>query len=146
MGRRAVRTYLGAPDPRVVDPELWPLPDTPESRAGLATVLTLIFGDARGEGRVISDSRQLGDLAKVLADPSGGALRVLKATQDLEKAVDATSDPTEQFSRLLRRAVKDLQAAAELRPAVLDEGHAEAIENLTALAQSLAEPTERELA
>ena len=112
MGRRAIRDFISAPDPRNVDPEYWPIPDS--RRDNVEKLLRLIFGQSKGEGRVVTDSRQLGDLAKVLADPTGRALAVLEATGDLSDALDETSEPSEQYARSVSRALKALKKAAAL--------------------------------
>ena len=117
MGRRAIRAFIGAPDPRVVDPKVFPLPDS--SRENLALLLDLVFGASGGQGRVITDSRQLGQLAQVLADTQGRALRVLIRTRNLEEALDAASDPLDQYSRAVKRARSELEKASELTPAEL---------------------------
>lgn len=112
MGRRAMQAYLGVPPPRSVDPEAWPMPGDKRENAG--TLLTLVFGNSRGEGRVVRDSRQLKDLAKVLSDHSGRSLRVLLATHDLDEAVDAVSDPRDQLKRALSSAERQLRKVRAL--------------------------------
>lgn len=88
MGLVKLREYVGAPAPRHVDAETYPIPD--ESAKQLARLLEYIFGDERGRGRVITDSRQLRTLARVLSDDSGNAERVLRQSRDLQEALDAT--------------------------------------------------------
>ena len=135
MGRLAVRKYIGAPDPRVVNPDFWPLEDG--SKDKLALLLRIIFGDRRGQGRVITDSRQLGELAKVLADDTGRALRVLLATSDLSDALDATQDPDDQFLRAVRRAQEQLQKAASLEPESVSTSTVNALQHIKRSAETL---------
>lgn len=116
MGRLAIRKFIGAPDPRSVDPDYVPLPDG--SKGDLKLLLHLVFGDEQGRGRVVYDSRQLGDLAKILAVPDRKALGVLLETGDLSEALEATEAVSDQFDRLVRRAHGQLKRASSLRPDV----------------------------
>lgn len=135
MGRPAIRKYIGAPDPRLVDPEYWPLDDG--SKRELEELFTLIFGDRRGKGRVISDSRQLGDLAKVLSDESGRALKVLFETSDLTEALESTQDLDEQFARLVRRTLNQTKKAAGMEPEVVAPSTLKDISDLVSWAAKL---------
>jgi hypothetical protein len=114
MGRRAIRAYIDAPDPRSVDPSMYPMPES--ARQNLVLLLELVFGTAGGRARVITDSRQLGQLAQILADPSGRALRVLQNTRSLEEAIDAAVDPAQQFTLAVDRALSSLEKAAKIQP------------------------------
>lgn len=121
MGRVAIRGFVGAPAPRDVNPDFYPLADGQGSR--LRLLLQLIFGAAKGEGRVITDSRQLGSLAKVLAEPTGRALDVLTATRHLDDALDAATDPADQLERAVGKAL----AALETALAVVAPGSADSV-------------------
>ena len=109
MGRTAVRAFIGAQPPRNVNPDNYPLPDS--AGPNLRILLSLIFGDPTPSNRAISDSRQLGDLAKVLSDGTGRALAILIETRSLEDALDAASDPHDQFLRAVQKAHKYTSAA-----------------------------------
>ena len=112
LGRRAVQTYIGAPPPRGVDPGEHPLPA--DRGAQLENLLRWIFGGKRGEGRVISDSRQLTELARVLGNTTATA--VLESSGDLGDAFDAMSDPEEQFHRsssIIRRELRKVRTLAK---------------------------------
>ncbi|MFI2365672.1 hypothetical protein [Promicromonospora sp. NPDC019610] len=135
MGRRSIRDFISAPDPRSVDPEYWPLPET--GGKNLGTLLTLIFGRSKGEGRVITDSRQLGDLAKVLSDQTEGALKVLLATGDLAEALDEVSEPEEQFSRAVDQSLKALRKAAAIQPERLSEAARERLQEAQEIIHAL---------
>ncbi|WP_156466065.1 hypothetical protein [Janibacter sp. Soil728] len=137
MGRPAIRKHIGAPDPRDVDTEFWPLAD--DAEGSLAELFTLIFGDRRGEGRVIADSRQLGDLAKVFADESGRALAVLRETLDLVEALESTQDIDQQFARMINRSLRQATRAVRLEPSAVDDATLVAISDLQGVAQILAE-------
>lgn len=104
MGRRAVQSYVGAKAPRFVDPSHYPVPD--DKKPQLEHLLVWIFGGPRGEGKVISDSRQLGDLAKVLSHEE--AASVLEATGVLADALDALADVGEQFATSASRIRREL--------------------------------------
>lgn len=113
MGRVAIRSYIDAPSPRYVDPDTWPLPE--DKKGELGRVLTYVFGDARGEGRVIRDSRQLLQLGKVLADSSGRAIRILDKTGSLDDSLDSIADPDAQFINSLKTARKNMERAMALQ-------------------------------
>ncbi len=66
--RVATLLHRRASSPRE-DPAFYPIPD--DKRDSLKRLFTYVFGDTRGRGRVVSDSRHLKSLGKVLADPSG---------------------------------------------------------------------------
>lgn len=137
MGRRAIRAYIDAPDPRSVDPAFWPLPDG--SEGNLDTLLVLMFGDAHGQGRVLSDSRQLGDLAIVLGEATGRALRVLLATRDLQESLDAAQDPVDQFSRAVKLAQSRLEKAKGLDPDYVSRSTRESLLRIKELVAELNE-------
>lgn len=105
LGRRGIQSFIGAPQPRQVTSTEWPIPD--DRAKNLRELLRWIFGNARGEGRVITDSRQLGDLSKVLANP--GAVTALRKTGSLLDAVDSLADAQEQYSRSSLRVVRELE-------------------------------------
>lgn len=135
MQRRGIRKYIGAPDPRQVDPGFWPLTDGNEGNA--RTLLKLIFGDRRGEGRVIFDSRQLGDLAKVLNEESGSALEVLIRSGDIAEAMEATQDLDERFARAVRRARDQAKRAADLEPNEVSPNVRALVDDLASIASAL---------
>jgi hypothetical protein len=137
MGRRAIRAFISAPDPRSVDPSRYPIPD--DSKDKLALLLDFIFGATGGQGRVISDSRQLGQLAQVLSEPSGRALAVLTRTRDLQEATEAVSDPSEQFARAIARARSELVKALAVSPEFLSHESATSLSRITEIALSLLE-------
>jgi len=114
MGQRALRTFIGAPDPGQVQAGNDPVPD--EKTSELGELLTWIFGDEDGEGRVISESRDLGLLARVVGNQNG--LTSLRGHGDLRAAVEATAegsgDVARKTSNKLLAARTALRAAAEL--------------------------------
>jgi hypothetical protein len=123
MGQRALRTFIGAPDPGVVEPGANPIPD--DKSAELGQLLTWIFGDDDGGGRVIAESRDLGLLGRVVSSEAG--LRSLKAQGDLQTAADASSegagDARRRVVTKLMTGRTSLRGAAELLTEVgeLDE-------------------------
>jgi len=108
MGHVKIRSYIGAPAPREVDPETYPLPD--DSKQNVKRLFEYLFGDERGRGRVITDSRQIRTLAQVLADESGDAERALRKTNDLAAAIDATATPDEGARLQMQKAIRALRA------------------------------------
>lgn len=110
MGRRAIQNYVGAKPPRYTDPSFYPLPD--DRKPQLERLLRWIFGGQRGEGKVISDSRQLGDLAKVLSHSASTA--ILERTGVLSDALDAMADVREQFLTATTRVNRELAKILQL--------------------------------
>ncbi len=114
MGHRALRTFIGAPDPGQVQTGADPVPD--EKTDELGELLTWIFGDEGGQGRVIAESRDLGLLARVVSSPGG--LKSLRSQGDLKTAAEATADGSEDVRKKvvnkLLSARTGLRAAAEL--------------------------------
>lgn len=115
LGRTGIREFIKAPAPREVDPSVWPLPD--DAGENLRRLLTFIFGDEEGKGKVISDSRQLGMLATVLSDSSGEALETLDRTGDLEAAAASTEDESDALVGSLRQAARSIQRVSAKAPA-----------------------------
>lgn len=109
MGIVKLRAYIGAPAPGQVKPEEYPVPE--DRKENLQRLFTFVFGDERGRGRVVTDSRQLRRLADVLSESSGAAERVLLRSADLETALDAMVNDEEGARRELRRALRALTGA-----------------------------------
>lgn len=65
MSIRNLRVYIDAPTPATVNTNQWPLPL--EMGAALGRLLIYMYGDARGRGRVLPESRMLKELGRVLA-------------------------------------------------------------------------------
>lgn len=109
MGRPALRAFIGAPPPRGVDPDYEPISEI--YLEPLSQFLLLLFGDTKGEGRAIHDSRQVSKLAKVFAEPSGEAVAVLLETRDLDEALAALDSPEERLLRSIESAARQLEAS-----------------------------------
>ena len=129
MGLVKLREYIGAPAPRNVDPGFYPLSD--DGAEPVRRLFEYLFGDERGRGRVITDSRQLRTLARVLSPESGAAEQVLRRTRDLQEALGATVSHEEGARGELQKATRALSlavghisangfSAAALRPLVDD--------------------------
>jgi hypothetical protein len=132
MGRTKIRGYIQAPEPRLVDPEYWPLPE--ESGPKLDRLLTYIFGKDGGEGRVIHDSRQLRGLGEILADPSGQAEAILDETKDIDEALESMKSTRQQLQSYVRSAEQDINSALELGASNIDDatrGRLKAIKDAT---------------
>jgi len=114
MGQRALRTFIGAPDPGEVQAGVNPVPA--DKAAELDELLIWVFGDEDGQGRVIAESRDLGLLARVVTSTPG--LASLRQQGDLKTAAEATSDSSADARRRvvsrLTVARSGLRAAAEL--------------------------------
>ena len=116
--RRLQRRYgtSGAPKlhrgrrPRNVDPGFEPI--SGRKKVQLANLLVLLFGNAKGEGRVIRDSRQIKDLVRVFSDRSGDAVQVLLETRDLEEALAALNSPEDQLVTALAAARRSVKRAS----------------------------------
>jgi len=76
-----------------------------------------MYGDERGRGKVLPESRYLRQLGQVLADPSGRGEEALNAELDLDEALEALAEPTVRFRKRLQTARRALQLAEEDRPA-----------------------------
>jgi hypothetical protein len=91
--------------------------------AELEELLGYIFGNGELEP-IIHDSRQIPQLANVIADPRG--LEALRAGETLDaakqKIADAVVDPKERLRRRLNTAKSALIAASEDMPQFYGDG------------------------
>jgi len=110
MNRVKIRDYIDAPLPKEVDPDQFPLPES--SRDRMQELLEFVFGGEGGIGRVVRESRQLSELADVLSDPSGRAVKTLKETGDLSEAVIVAQPAPDVFRSSLTSAIRALKRAA----------------------------------
>ena len=110
MARRGIQQYIGAKAPRFTDPERFPLPD--DHKQHVERLIRWIFGGTRGEGKVISDSRQLGDLAKALSNPL--ATQALESSNNLSDALEAMADTVDQFLTSTSRVRRELRRIVAL--------------------------------
>ncbi|NHA00514.1 hypothetical protein G5V59_12080 [Nocardioides sp. W3-2-3] len=112
MGRTAIRGFIGAPDPRNVDPDVWPIPD--EFRTKLADLLIMLLETRKARDE--SSQIRVRSVAWLQSSPNLAAesVAVLKKTQDLDDALDAASDPTDQLRRAVRSARQQLEKAIAL--------------------------------
>jgi hypothetical protein len=108
LNRRALREFIGAPQPGDVIRGQSPLPQDAGDRFG--ELLSWIYG-GDDEEPVIDESRDLKTLAKVVAVPA--ALDELKTSRDLELADEIAGGPGRRLSAYLRRAGNALEAAEE---------------------------------
>ncbi|CAL8974070.1 hypothetical protein CELL_01690 [Cellulomonas sp. T2.31MG-18] len=142
MSRQGIREFIGAPAPRNVDPSKWPIPDSYGAR--LREVLSYIFGEAaESDDRIITDSRQLGDLSKVLARPDGRGLEVLRHTRDLELALAAIDEPAEQLHAAVTTALKALRGAPSPNGWTIGPATLEGIQQITSLLRRYTSGAER---
>lgn len=111
MSHVKLRDYIHAPAPRYVNPEEYPVPE--ENKGHLRRLLEYVFGDERGRGRVIFDSRQMASLGKVLADPTGSSEDILRKTRDLQAALEGSVPKLEAARSQLQRATRALQQALQ---------------------------------
>lgn len=118
MGIRNLRTYIGAPTPANTSTADWPVPDG--KKQALARLLVYVYGDSRGRGRVLPESRLLRDLGRVLSDTSGRAEHVLRETHSLAEALEALSSPDELALKRLNQALSALQRVIKEGPGTLD--------------------------
>jgi hypothetical protein len=135
MGRPAIRAYIGASAPRDVDPQIEPLPESRTQH--LAQLLSLLFGDSKGQERVIHDSRQIGQLVRVFSDPDGEAVSVLLETRDLDDALAALDAPEDRLLRGLERAARQIERASRDWQGALPESAVEIVHRLNSATDAL---------
>jgi len=146
MNRTKIRDYIGAPAPREVDTEHWPLPE--DRKDNVDKLLKYIFGDEGGGGRVVHDSRQLKDLAEVLAEPTGTAEQVLTSSGSLADALQATQEAHDQFKSYVSNAQRNLKLAAGLDIGEVDPTTSRRLREISRLVEKLlllASPTEEQM-
>lgn len=109
MQNPGIRDYIGAPPPRGVDQDYFPLPDDREEE--LSRLTTWLFGPPRNGGaageQVVQDSRQITSLGRVLEDQE--ALSILEDTNDLEAARQSTVDPISALVRSIRSSIASIK-------------------------------------
>ena len=103
-----LRNHISAPAPSDVSPKTKPLPD--DMKEQVHELLSWVFGE-KGNASVISESRDITRLGKVLASEDG--LRVLRQTRDLEAADVSAGGPFEKLKSHLEKAHNHLEAARE---------------------------------
>lgn len=140
MAIRNLRTYIGAPTPGGTNTVDWPVPPNSEER--LRRLIVYIYGDARGRGRVLPESRMLRDLGRVLADSSGRAEVVLRDTQSLGEAVEALTAPGELALKRLNAALNGLRRVLSDGPTHLDLEGSSVVEDLRDAVAELADRTD----
>jgi hypothetical protein len=118
MARTTLRDYIQAPAPREVKPQVRPLPDNAGPRLG--RLLTYVFGDDQGEGRVVQDARQLPALGDVLADPTGAAEAMMVQTKSISDAIQSIQGKGQQLQGLVRSAQQALESAQSLDMQAID--------------------------
>jgi hypothetical protein len=99
MGSVPIRAFIKAPAPGDVHPKAKPLPSS--KRAQTKELLSWVFG-VDGRDPVIDESRQLTELALVLADEK--STDVLRSTRDLIEAYLVSPGQRDDLAKRLRRA------------------------------------------
>jgi hypothetical protein len=118
MGNPSLREYIGAPAPREVNPEYWPIDK--KKMPNLARLVAWLFGSPRGDGgvqdqpAVIAESREITRLGRVVADERGRA--ALERGWELAAAERAMEDPERAFIARLGEARDALVEALSTRP------------------------------
>jgi hypothetical protein len=112
-----LRGYIGAPDPKDVDPDVWPLPDGGAEQ--LETLVTWLFGKPRTDtkedarpprpGQVLLDSRQITQLGRALEHEQSKL--ALERGLSLDDALETLVDPLDALLRGLRAAQRVLRRA-----------------------------------
>lgn len=108
MTQTAIRAHIGAPAPATVVERADPLDSSAADHTEELT--SFLFGGTSGE-RVISDSRQIPALARVLGDDE--ALAVLRSTRSLPEAEKAIGGRLSRLRSRLIEARNSLTAAGE---------------------------------
>lgn len=123
MAIRNIRTYIDAPTAGQTDQDTWPLAE--EDAPKLARLLVFMYGDSRGRGRVLNDSRQLRTLGKILADPSGRGEQALQVPDTtLDEALEALAAPSEQARKRLTAAINAVTRVQADMPGNIDAENA----------------------
>jgi hypothetical protein len=104
-----IREYIKAPAPSGVIERKYPLPDDVGDR--VQEVLSWIFGDENGNDSVITESRGLTDLSKVLKEEGG--IETLRRTRNLTEALEAAQGGRSRLLNRLAQAQSALRAAAQ---------------------------------
>lgn len=118
MNIRNLRVYIGAPTAGTVTTTEWPL--LAEAQEDVGRLFVYMYGDTRGRGRVLPESRSLRELGRVLADPTGRAEATLQSTGDLFEAVEALTEPGELSLKRLNAALSAIRRVISDEPAELD--------------------------
>jgi hypothetical protein len=126
MGNPALRDHAGVPAATKMAPGSAPVP--PEKLDGLREVLTWVFGSADQE-RVISDSRQIGKLGKVVGTKVGvDSLRDgEKLDQAFQKVNEQSVPPHDVISNRLTAARNALRGAGEVAGDFVGDATVEAL-------------------
>lgn len=135
MGRPAMRAYIGASDPRLVNPDYEPIGE--ESKENLARLLRILFGDSKGNGRILRDSRQISSLVRVFSDTTGKAIDVLFETNDLDEALAALTSEEDQLLTALAASLRSLQRASRGWTGKLPASARESLDAITDVANEL---------
>jgi hypothetical protein len=113
MSAPALREFVSAPLGNKIEIGKYPIPESKKHE--LVELLGWIFGDPDNES-VITDSREISNLGKVVQNPLG--LKVLRDTRNLKEALDAIREAgLDPLARLLMR----LKTANEASRAAFDD-------------------------
>lgn len=113
MGAPSLREFVSAPLGNKIEIGKTPIPEG--KRGELVELLGWIFGDEEHEP-VISDSREIGSLGKVVQNPLG--LSILRDTRNLKDAIEAIKEAgLDPLARLLLR----LRTANDASKAAFDD-------------------------
>lgn len=132
MYNPGVKNYIGitAAVERTNDPSKLRRPVPQRALPKLGELVSWLAG-SEGEVGVITDSRQLTSLGKVLS--SSDAVATLRATRDLDRALEHISGPQRRLSDTLKRVLSNLESAeGQLTTALADD-------NVIELADSIVE-------
>lgn len=141
MGNPLLRAHIGAPDPRDVDVDEYPLPD--ESVADLDDLLTWMFGGPHDDSGktdtppILLDSRNITRLGRVIADERG--VEALQAGASLKDAERACEDPEQALIDRVDEALEALTAAIALLNGSIPEAARERLEKCGELVDRLRE-------
>lgn len=118
MGNPALRDFIGAPSPRDVNPEYWPINDSKASEVG--RLFDWLFGSPRSNtgdqesAAVIAESREITRLGRVVASERGR--QALERGWDMSAAERAMEDPADAFVARLVEARDSLLEVVSSRP------------------------------
>ena len=140
MTSTGIRDFISAPAPRDVEEGHYPLPE--QSMEPLAQTITWLFGEPRSDdakakgkqssaGRVITDSRQLTRLGRVLANSDG--LAALKEKPDLADAERAALNQSARFLESISSARSSLLSARKNATEELARDHRSLLDDIEAI-------------
>ncbi len=135
LGYRNVRNFIALPQTYVTKPQ--PVP--PDSLGNAASLLTFMFGGS-GRNAAIEDSREIGALAKAIAEDR--ALEALREGSTVEQAIEKGRPPADRLGDVLKRADRNLEDGIALASS-LTKINRESLDRIAEQAETIDSKVER---